>query len=379
MRRFRFAAVAALVCLHCVAHPARADEVWLADLASARGFVIEAARLYEARTNTKVTVRGSSTIGALEAVAQGRHDLVATARAANPSEASEFDLQYTPVAWDSLAVIVNPKNPVQSLTLEQLRDLLAGKHATWSSLGGGAGAVNLYAVAGPNDGVEWSLRRLMFGRGWVNIASKRWYLNTQQLEDAIALDPNGIGVTLLSNVTGNTRVRPLAIDGVAPSLATMRDGSYPLVTELYLVGRPSGATLARTQQAKAFIRDDAAMQQAMRAKQMLPYRDGLDLAAKRRSRELAIADRLGFTFAAGGPAGVHQPPAPGKATRLNPLRMSKTAPNDRSGAVAIEPGEKQASNPLAGPAARDGGLPCRPAEICQPAASTPAVTATASD
>jgi phosphate transport system substrate-binding protein len=370
MTRLRIAALAALSLVLSCAPPAHAEEVWLADLASARGFVIEAARLYEARTNAKVTVRGASTIGALEAVAQGRHDLVATARAANPAEASEFDLRFTPVAWDSLAVIVNPKNPVQSLTLEQLRDLLAGTHTSWSGLGGGPGVVNLYAVAGPNDGVEWSLRRLMFGRGWVNIASKRWYLNTQQLEDAIALDPNGIGVTLLSNVSGNARVRPLAIDGVAPSLATMRDGSYPLVTELYLVGRPSGATLARTQQAKDFIRNDAAMQQAMRAKQMLPYRDGLDLSAKRRSRELAIADRLGFTFASGGPAGVYQPPAPGKATRVNTLRAPQAAPTDRGSAVAVEPSPKESTNPLAGPAARDGALPCRPAEICTAATAS---------
>ncbi len=349
--------------------PAHADEVWLADLATARGFVIEAARLYEARANAKVTVRGASTVGALEAVAQGRHDLVATARNANPNEPSEFDLRFTPVAWDSLAVIVNPKNPVQSLTLEQLRDLLAGKHASWSSVGGGPGAVNLYAVAGPNDGVEWSLRRLMFGRGWVNIASKRWYLNTQQLEDAIALDPNGIGVTLLSNVTGNPRVRPLKIDGVAPSLATMRDGSYPLVTEVYIVGRPSGAALAKTQQAKDFIRNDSAMQQAMRAKQMLPYRDGQDLSGKRRARELAIADRLGFTFAAGGPAGVYQPPAPGKATLVNGLRGGRPIPADGGTPVAIAPSPKESSNPLSGTATRDGALPCRPAEICQAPAS----------
>lgn len=344
---------------------AHAEEVWLADLATARGFVIEAARLYEARAGGKVTVRGSSTVGALEAVSAGRHDLVATARNANPGEAKEFDLRFTPVAWDALAIVVNPKNPVKSLTLEQLRDLMAGTQPSWSGLGGGPGVVNLYAVAGPNDGVEWSIRRLLFGKGTAQVASKRWYLNTQQLEDAIALDPNGIGVTLLSNVTGNARVRPLAIDGVAPSLATMRDGSYPLVTEVYIVGRPSGAALAKTQQAKDFIRNDPAMQQAMRAKQMLPYRDGRDLAARRRSQELALADRLGFTFAQGGPGGVHQPPAPGKAKLVNGLRGATTIPTDRGTGVAIEPSAKEAANPLPGAGARDGSLPCRPAEICQ--------------
>lgn len=344
---------------------AHADEVWLADLATARGFVIEAARLYEARTGNKVTVKGSSTIGALEAVAQGRHDLVGSARPANPAVAGELDLRFTPVAWDALAIIANPKNPVTSLTLEQLRDLAAGRVTFWQAVGGAAAPINLYAVAGPDDGVEWSLRRLLFGRGAINVASKRWYLNTQQLEDAIALDPNGIGVTLLSNVTGNARVRPLAIDGVAPSLATMRDGSYPLVTEVYLVGRPSGAALAKTQQAKDFIRNDPAMQQAMRAKQMLPYRDGQDLSARRRSRELALAERLGFTFAQGGPAGVHQPPAPGKATRVNGLRRDRTIPADRATAVAIEPTAKSSTNPLTGGGTRDGALPCRPADICQ--------------
>jgi phosphate transport system substrate-binding protein len=366
MRRFHLAAVPLLfIALAIAAAPAaRAAEVWLADLATARGFVIEAARLYEARTGNKVTVRGSSTIGALEAVAAGRHDLVATARGVNPGEAKELDLRFTPVAWDSLAVIVNPKNPVKSLTLEQLRDLMAGKHPSWTALGGSPGVVSLYAVAGPNDGIEWSIRRLLFGKGTAQVASKRWYLNTQQLEDAVALDPNGIGVTLLSNVTGNTRVRPLAIDGVAPSLATMRDGSYPLVTEVFIVGRPSGAALAQIQRTKDFIRNDSAMQQAMRAKQMLPYRDSQDLAKKRRSRELALADRLGFVFAQGGPGGVHQAPAPGKSGMLNATRARDKIPADQANAAPIEPSAKAAANPLSRPAARDGSLPCRPAEIC---------------
>lgn len=366
MRRLRPVTLPTLaLTLTLMAAPAvHAAEVWLADLATARGFVIEAARLYEARTGNKVTVKGSSTIGALEAVAAGKHDLVATARGVNPGEAGELDLRFTPVAWDSLAVIVNPKNPVKSVTLEQLRDLMAGTHASWAAVGGSPGVVNLYAVAGPNDGVEWSIRRLLFGKGTAQVSSERWYLNTQQLEDAVALDPSGIAVTLLSNLSGNNRVRPLAIDGVAPSLATMRDGSYPLVTEVYVVGRPSGPALARTQQTKDFIRNDSGMQQAMRAKQMLPYREGQTLAARRNAREQALADRLGFVFAQGGPGGVHQMPAPGKAGVKNALRGGDRIPQDQTAAAAIEPSAKGDPNAPTQAAATDGGLPCRPADIC---------------
>lgn len=352
--------------------PSQSGEVWLADLGSARGFVIEAARLYEARGSGKITVLGASTESALEAVAQGKRDLVATSRGPNMSDAEEIDLKFTPVAWDALAFIVNPKNPLKNLTLEQLRDVVSGRVTQWSAIGGSTGLINLYAVAGPNDGIEWSARRLLLGSGQANTASKRWYLNTQQLESAVGLDPTGIGVTLLSNIHGNAKVRALSIDGVAPSLATMRDDQYPLLAQMYLVSAPTGIALAQTQRAKDFISGDEPMLKAMRAKQMLPFRDGAGLDAKRAEREQALADRLGFTFKVGGIAGLHQPPSPGKASMRNALRGT-AAITDAITPTEPQRLEKNGANALGAAAMIDGALGCRPVEICQPAAAATAV------
>lgn len=370
MHRSPIAALAAVVALLFVM-PARADEVWLADLASARGFVIEGARLVEARDGTRVTVKGASTIGALEAVASGRNLIVATARAANPGVPAELDLRFTPIAWDAIAVVAHPANPVKNLTLEQLRDLATGTIDSWAAFGGKAGPINLYAVAGPNDGVEWSTRRLLFGRGTAQVASERWYLNTQQLEDAIALDPNGIGFTLLSNIHGNAKVRALSIDGKAPALATLLDQSYPLPTPIYLVTQASGAALARTQSIKDFVRGDAKMRELMRKKQMLPYVDGKALTDGTAAREQRLAARLGFSFVEAG-SRVPQPPAPGKAALQNALTGALA---DTREIAAIEPGDKGTANALADKLPAAAALPCRPAEICSVAAPAGVQTA----
>ncbi|MCT7085219.1 hypothetical protein, partial [Salmonella enterica] len=61
------------------------------------------------------------------------------------------------------------------------------------------------------------------------------YVNTAKLEEAVTLDPNALGVTTLSGVVGNAKVRMISIEGVAPSLSTVSDGSYQLYTPLFLV------------------------------------------------------------------------------------------------------------------------------------------------
>jgi hypothetical protein len=154
---------------------------------------------------------------AIEAVAKGEVEAAVSARGADPENPLETELKFTPVAWDALALVVFPGNPVRSIGVEQLHDVLAGKIKDWNELGGKPGAINLYAVAGPFDGVEFALRRLVLGNGRAGTAAQRWYVNTVQLEAAVAIDPMGLGVSILSDVAANNELRVLAIDNVAPS------------------------------------------------------------------------------------------------------------------------------------------------------------------
>ena len=60
-------------------------------------------------------------------LAQGRVDLVGSARMADPDNPFERDLVFTPVAWDAIVLVTSTKNPVAGLSLEQIADIYLGR------------------------------------------------------------------------------------------------------------------------------------------------------------------------------------------------------------------------------------------------------------
>ena len=79
---------------------------------------------------------------------------------------------------------------------------------------------------------------LVYRNGDQRIAAPRLYLNTTKLEEAVTLDPAGLGLSTLANTYANKKVKALAIEGVVPSTQSVTDGSYPLFITLYTVTRP---------------------------------------------------------------------------------------------------------------------------------------------
>lgn len=341
---------------------------WHGDLAAARAFMVDAAKLYELKHKGAVAVKALGTVSALEALSLGRIDLAASARAGDARIPAEQDLEFTPVVWDSLVLVTYPGNPVGNVSLKQLRDIYFGRIRNWSELGGPPKPINLYAVAGPHDGVEYALRRILFGNGAANVAAQRWYINTKQLEDAIAIDPAGLGVSTLSNVHGNRAVKLLSIEGVAPSLATLEDGQYLLAAPLYLAarkeapGQPGTTSLAR--EALAFFRSEPALARAWRDKQLLPFTEARKLAAVLPTREKWIAGVLGIDTTPPKPAGPPLPLAPPKTTPVNrvatvePLREARPF----KGVIVAQPEQdKNTLDPAVAAAKIDA---CRPTPVC---------------
>jgi phosphate transport system substrate-binding protein len=208
-----------------------------ADSISLRAFGEESARLFQASEQRRVRLSALSTVSAIEAVARGDAEIALASRGPHALKADEASLDFYAVAWEALALVTHPGNPTPSLSLRQIRDIYLGKITRWDQVGGPPRPINLYAVAGPLDGVEYGVRRALFGAGHRPVAASRWYLNTEQLEAAVAIDPNAIGASTLSNVFQNKKLRTIRVEGVTPLLKTIRSGEYLLTTPLYLVHR----------------------------------------------------------------------------------------------------------------------------------------------
>lgn len=264
---------------------------WRGDVTVAHGVVTDVAQAWQKAGHGRIELQTFNTASGLDAVRTGTADLAGAARGASGSP-QEAGLTFTPVAWDGLVMVTHPSNPVSSLTLSQLHDIYYGKITNWSQVGGNNEPIDLYAVASPADGVEFSLRKLLFGRGTQPVAAPRLYVNTSKLQEGITLDPKGLGATTLSNVVGNPKMKMIRINGVAPSAATVANGSYPLFTQLYLITNSSSPKAAQTQEFVDFVNSDAA-KAVIRRHGLVPYQDGATLASMDDARRARILAEVG--------------------------------------------------------------------------------------
>ena len=272
------------------ATPAAPTLIWRGDQATARGLVTDVAKAYEKAGKGKIEVQPFNTVSGLDAVAKGTADFAGSAR--GPDGSSESSLVFTPVAWDALVMITYPSNPVNSLTLSQVHDIYYGKITNWKDVGGNDQEIDLYAVASPGDGVEYSLRKLLFGRGNQPVAAPRLYVNTMKLEEAVTLDPKALGVTTLAGVSGNRKVKTININGTPPSPATVKDGSYPLFIPVYLITSDNSPKVAQLKVFMDFLGTDPAREVA-RKHDLVPYDEAPALAELDISRRPKILAEVG--------------------------------------------------------------------------------------
>jgi phosphate transport system substrate-binding protein len=228
-------------------------------------------------------------------------------------------LTFTPVAWDALVMVTYPSNPVSNITLKQLHEIYMGHITNWKDLGGNDAPINLYAVASPADGVEYSLRRLLFGRGNQPVAAPRLYVNVAKLEEGVTLDKQGLGASTLAGVSSNKKVKILSIDGVAPSMSTVGSGAYPLYTELYLVSNESSPKAADVKEFITFLTSSEGSS-LLRSHSLIPYADGAALASKDAARRASIAATVGTRANVGQPM-----TTPTVAAAASPAEVAKEA------------------------------------------------------
>jgi phosphate transport system substrate-binding protein len=149
-----------------------------------------------------------------------------------------------PIAVDGIAIIVNPQNPVNNLTLNQVRDIFSGSISNWNQVGGPNQKINIVnreAGSGTRDGMQKIvLKGSRFSSGGITQSA------TGAVRSYIAGDPNAIGYISFAEVDNS--VKTPGINGVIPSYNAIANGTYPIQRDLLLVtnGDPSG-------NAKAFI------------------------------------------------------------------------------------------------------------------------------
>jgi phosphate transport system substrate-binding protein len=332
--------------------PAGADTlVWRGDHATGRALMEDLAKEYAKEKKGRISLEPFSTVSGLDAVAQGTADIAGSARGKYSKRAEEAGINFVPVALDAAVLITYPKNPVTTISLKQVYDLYYGRLTNWKDLGGEPKDINLYGIAAPLDGVEFSVRDLVFRNGDQRVAIPRLYLNTMKLEEGVTLDPAGLGLSTLASIKSNKAVKPLAIEGINASPATIADGTYPLYITLYLAERVDSPKQAAIGRFIEFLASPTA-KDILRKHDLVPYGDAPDAIAHAASRTAFIDSHLGRTpvvveqVAASGPT-----PTPVSAPRATLESKTRIAPTsegaDQARANLARSEEKKAAEAAA--------------------------------
>ncbi|MFZ4825732.1 MAG: substrate-binding domain-containing protein [Phototrophicaceae bacterium] len=150
-------------------------------------------------------------------------------------------LWVAPVGLDALVFIVHPSNPINSLTLAQIRGIYNGELTNWSQLGGEDGAITVYIQEVTSE-PHRELSHLVLGDSPIS-SSARVAPSLNALAQQIATDPHAIGYVNLSQLP--TGVKALALEQSHPTYENVAQLNYPLRLNLYLVGLQEPINLYR--------------------------------------------------------------------------------------------------------------------------------------
>ena len=198
----------------------------------------------ERNSGITVTYNPTGSGSGIKAVQEGRCDIGLASRNLKEEEAAS-GLTGTILAYDGIAVIVNPENPVSDLDVETIARIYTGEISNWSEVGGADMEIVLIgreAGSGTRDGFE-SIT------GTEDACQYRQELtSTGDVITAVSQNPGAIGYASVASVKDT--VKTLTVGGVAPGNETILDGTYVIQRPFVLVTKTDGNLSAA---AKAFF------------------------------------------------------------------------------------------------------------------------------
>ncbi len=195
----------------------------------------------EANSGTTFTYNPTGSGSGIQAVSEGRCDIGLSSRALKDDEKAS-GLKETTLALDGIAIIVNPQNPVKDLSLEQIAKIYTGEITNWKDVGGEDAEIVLIgreAGSGTRDGFE-SITETKDACQY-----RQELTSTGDVITTVSQNPNAIGYASLAAIKDS--VKALTVNGVAPTEATVKDGTY-LVQRPFVLVTKEGAALSETAQ-----------------------------------------------------------------------------------------------------------------------------------
>lgn len=207
---------------------------------------------YENETGNSVTYNATGSGTGIQATLEGRCDIGLSSRSLKDKEKAK-GLKETVLAYDGIAVIVNPENKINDLDLKTIEKIYTGEITNWNELGGDNSEIVLIgreAGSGTRDGFE----------SITDTKDKCRYrqelISTGDVITTIANNPNAIGYASLASVKEGVKV--LSIEGIIPTEETVKDGSYVIQRPFVLVTKSNNSLSDNAQKFFDYITSEKA-------------------------------------------------------------------------------------------------------------------------
>ena len=184
---------------------------------------------FQNETDISFTYNPTGSGSGIKAVQEGRCDIGLSSRDLKDEEKSA-GLEGTVLAYDGIAIIVHPENPVEDLSLETIAKIYKGEITNWSEVGGNDAEIVLIgreAGSGTRDGFE-SITDTEDACKY-----RQELTSTGDVITTVSQNPGAIGYASVASVKES--VKALTVDGVAPTEDTIKNGSYVVQRPFVLV------------------------------------------------------------------------------------------------------------------------------------------------
>jgi len=237
------------VMLGSVCASVQAQDKLVLDGSTTVGPIAKAFAEYTMRQNpgVTITVSESGSGNGAKALLNGTCDIANLSRDLKDAErAAMTEKGVNPVrhvvAHDALPIIVHPSNKAKGLTVEQLRDIYSGKIANWKEVGG-ADMKIVVISRDTNSGTFETFKELVMKEEKISEGAE--YVGSNgAIRQRIQTTRGAVGYAGLGFV--DRSVKALEINGIAPSVETVRDKTYPISRDLYMFtnGEPADGSRA---------------------------------------------------------------------------------------------------------------------------------------
>ncbi len=210
----------------------RGPGICIAGSTSVQPFAEKLAEEYMRRhKEVRIDIQGGGSSAGIYAARQGAADLGASSRELVKSEKELLEI---PIAYDGIAVIVNWRNPLENLSLEEIRLIYQGKITDWGQLGLEPHPIHLITRE-EGSGTRNAFEELVMGKDAEITPAALVQDSNGSVREIVANDPYALGYISMGLV--EPRVKALAVDGVRPTRENVKNREYRLVRRFLLVAR----------------------------------------------------------------------------------------------------------------------------------------------